>query len=112
MKQISWEHFEQVELRIGTVLEVEDFPEARKPAYKIKADFGDEIGIKKSSAQIVDLYSREDLIGKQILGVINFPPKQIGPTISEFLITGFYTEGGSVVLAIPEREVANGAKLA
>jgi tRNA-binding protein len=112
MKEISWEQFEQVELRIGTVLEVEDFPEARKPAYKIKADFGDEIGIKKSSAQIVDLYSKEDLIGKQIIGVVNFPPKQIGPTVSEFLVTGFHTEDGSVVLAIPERGVPNGAKLA
>ena len=111
MKEISWEQFEQVELRAGTIIEVEDFPEARKPAYKIKADFGEVIGIKKSSAQIVNLYSKKELIGRQVIGIVNFPPKQIGPTISEFLVTGFYNESGSVVLATPEREVPNGAKL-
>ena len=111
MEEISWQQFEGVELRIGTIVEVEDFPEARVPAYKIKADFGPEIGVKKSSAQVTDLYTKEDLLGKQIVGVVNFPPKQIGPTRSEFLLTGFYREGGAVVLAIPEREVANGAKL-
>ena len=111
MKEISWEQFEQVELRAGTIIEVEDFPEARKPAYKIKADFGEVIGIKKSSAQIVNLYSKKELIGRQVIGIVNFPPKQIGPTISEFLVTGFYNESGSVVLAVPEREVPNGAKL-
>lgn len=111
MKEISWQDFEQVELRTGTIIEVEDFPEARVPAYKIKADFGDEIGVKKSSAQVTDLYSKEDLLGRQIIGVVNFPVKQIGPVRSEFLLTGFYQEDRSVVLAIPERPVANGAKL-
>jgi tRNA-binding protein len=112
MKTITWEQFEQVQLRAGTIVEVEDFPEARVPAYKIKADFGADIGIKKSSARIVDLYSKEELLGRQIIGVVNFPPKQIGPVRSEFLVTGFYREDGSVVLAVPERTVSNGAKLA
>jgi tRNA-binding protein len=110
MKQISWADFEQVELRVGTIIEVEDFPEARKPAYKVKVDFGPEIGVKKSSAQVTDFYSKEELLGKQIVGVVNFPPKQIGPMRSEFLLTGFYRDDG-VVLAVPEREVPNGAKL-
>jgi tRNA-binding protein len=111
MKVISWSDFAQVELRVGTIVEVKDFPEARVPAYKVKADFGPQIGVKKSSAQVTALYSREDLLGRQIVGVINFPPKQIGPFRSEFLLTGFYREDGAVVLAIPEREVTNGAKL-
>ena len=111
MKEITWQDFDQVELRVGTIVEVEDFPEARTPAYKIKVDFGPAIGIKKSSAQITDLYSKDDLKGRQIVGVINFPPKQIGPFRSECLITGFYQEDRSVVLAVPERKVANGAKL-
>ncbi len=111
MEEISWQQFEIVELRIGTIIEVEDFPEARVPAYKVKADFGPEIGVKKSSAQVTDLYSKAELLGRQIIGVVNFPPKQIGPTRSEFLLTGFYQDDRSVVLAIPEREVANGAKL-
>jgi tRNA-binding protein len=87
MKQISWHEFEHVELRVGTIIEVEDFPEAKKPAYKIIADFGSEIGVKKSSAQITALYTKEELLHKQIIGVINFPPKQIGPFMSEFLVT-------------------------
>lgn len=111
MKTISWNDFEQVELRVGTIVEVEDFPEARVPAYKVKADFGPQIGIMKSSAQVTALYTREALLGRQIVGVVNFPPKQIGPFRSEFLLTGFYREDGAVILAIPEREVANGAKL-
>ncbi len=111
MKEISWQDFDQVELRVGTIVEVDDFPEARTPAYKIKVDFGPTIGIKKSSAQITDLYSKEDLKGRQIVGVVNFPPKQIGPFRSECLITGFYQEDRSVVLAVPERKVTNGAKL-
>ena len=112
MKQISWQEFEQVELRAGTIIAVEDFPEAKKPAYKITVDFGPEIGVKKSSAQLTKLYSKEELWGRQIIGVINFPPKQIGPMRSEVLITGFYKEAGAVVLAIPERQVPDGAKLA
>lgn len=112
MKQISWSEFEQVELRVGTILTVQEFPEARKPAYKVTADFGEEIGTLKSSAQITDLYSPEDLVGSQIVGVVNFPDKQIGPFMSQFLLTGFVQNDGSVVIAKPERPVSNGAKLA
>lgn len=111
MKEISWEQFEQVELRVGTIIEVRDFPEARKPAYRLVVDFGNEIGIKKSSAQITHHYSKEELIGKKIVGVINFPEKQIGPFMSQCLVTGFYDEEGKVVLAVPDKEVSNGAKL-
>jgi tRNA-binding protein len=111
MKEINWSEFESVELRVGTIIRVEDFPEARKPAYKLWVDFGGEIGVKQSSAQITVHYTKEELIGKQIVWVVNFPPKQIGPFISEFLCTGFYREDGSVILAIPERDVPNGAKL-
>jgi tRNA-binding protein len=112
METISWADFEKVELRVGTIVEVEDFPEARKPAFKLKVDFGDEFGVKKTSAQITDLYNREDLIGRQVLAVINFPPRQIGPVRSECLVTGFHREDGAVVLAGPESNVPNGAKLA
>ncbi len=112
METISWADFEKVELRVGTIVDVENFPEARKPAYKLKVDFGDEIGIKKSSAQITDIYDREDLIGRQVLAVVNFPPRQIGPVRSECLITGFHREDGAVVLVGPDRNVPNGAKLA
>lgn len=112
MKQISWNDFEQVELRTGTIIEVQEFPEARRPAYKITADFGEEIGIRKCSAQVTDLYTAEDLIGRNIIGVVNFPPKQIGPMMSQFLLTGFTQKDGSVVLAQPERPVVNGLKLA
>lgn len=108
---LTWSEFEHVELRVGTIIAVEDFPEARKSAYKITVDFGWEIGTKKTSAQITTHYTKEELIGKQIIWVVNFPPKQIGKFMSEFLCTGFYREDGSVVLAIPEREVPNGAKL-
>lgn len=112
MEHISWDDFEKVALQVGTVVEVKDFPEARKPAYKLTVDFGPETGIKKSSAQITDLYTKEELLGKQIVGVLNFPHKQIGPFVSEFLITGFVQKDKSVVLAIPERNVENGLKLA
>lgn len=111
MTQISWEDFQKVELRVGTIVAVHDFPEARKPAYKITADFGETIGLKKSSAQITALYTKEELIGKQIIGVVNFPPKQIGPFVSEFLVTGFVQEDGSVVLAVPDKKVGNGNAL-
>jgi len=111
MEIITWNDFEKVELRIGTILEASDFPEARKPAYKITADFG-EFGIKYSSAQITDLYTKESLVGKQIVGVINFPEKQIGPFMSQFLVTGFHRPDGKVVLCTPDLELPNGAKLA
>lgn len=112
MNTIDWSYFEKVELRVGTVIEVEDFPEARKPAYRLKIDFGKAIGLRKSSAQITDIYQREDLVGRQVIAVVNFPPKQIGPMRSECLVTGFHREDGAVVLARPDSEVPNGAKLA
>ncbi len=110
MEYISWDDFEKVELRVGTIISVEDFPEAKKPAYKITADFG-EWGIKRSSAQITAHYPKEELVGKQIIGVINFPNKQIGPFQSEFLTTGFYKDDNSVILAVPDQKVENGSKL-
>ena len=110
METINWGDFEKVELRVGTIVEVNDFPEARKPAYKLVIDFG-EFGLKKSSAQIKALYKKEDLVGRQIVGVINFPPKQIGPFISECLTTGFADQDGNVVLTQPERKVSNGSKI-
>ncbi|MFP4035336.1 MAG: tRNA-binding protein [Desulfovermiculus sp.] len=111
MQEISWADFEKVELRVGVVVAVEDFPQARKPAYKVTVDFGPQIGRKKSSAQVTDLYTKEDLMGRQVIGVVNFPDKQIGPVRSEFLLTGFTRDDGCVVLAEPEREVPLGSKL-
>ncbi|MGI6637649.1 MAG: tRNA-binding protein [Desulfobulbus sp.] len=111
METISWDDFAKVELRVGTVVEVHDFPEARKPAYILLVDFGPEIGMKKSSAQLTTLYRKEDLVGKQVLGVVNFPSRQIGPHRSECLITGFADTDGAVILAMPERPVPNGSKL-
>jgi len=111
MKQINWTEFEQVELRVGTIIAVHDFPEAKKPAFKLTIDFGAEIGIKKSSAQITDLYTKDTLLHKQIIAVVNFPPKQIGPFISECLVTGFADEWGRIVLAVPDGRVPDGSKL-
>ena len=108
---ISWQDFEKVELRVGTVLQVDDFPEARNPAYKLVVDFGKDIGTRKSSAQITAHYQSEDLIGRQVIAVINFPKKQIGPFMSECLVTGFADEKGAIVLASVERGVPNGARL-
>jgi tRNA-binding protein len=112
MEPIEWGEFQKVELRVGTILEVEDFPEARKPAYILKVDFGKTIGLKKSSAQITHLYDKTSLVGKQIIAVVNFTPKQIGPIRSECLVTGFYRDDGAVVLAVPEFPVSNGKRLA
>ncbi len=111
MTPIDWAHFEAVEMRAGTVVQVDPFPEARKPAYKVTVDFGPGIGLKRASAQITTVYQPADLIGKQVLGVLNFPPKRIGPFVSEFLLAGFYREDGAVVLAVAERAVQNGARL-
>ncbi len=110
MEQITWKDFERVELRAGTIIEVEEFPEAQKPAYKLKIDFGD-LGVKRSSAQIKSLYKKEELLGRQILAVVNFAPKRIATFMSEVLTTGFYLPSGEVVLLHPERTVPNGAKL-
>ena len=112
MPEISWDDFQKVDLRIGTITDVESFPEARRPAWKLKVDFGEAVGVRRSSAQINDLYQAEDQVGRQVLGVVNFPPKQIGPFMSECLVTGFVTPDGAVVLAMPEREVPNGTRLA
>ena len=111
MNNLSWSDFLKVEMRVGTVIEVEDFPQARNPSFILKVDFGEEIGIKKSSAQITDIYTKESLLGKQVMAVVNFPPKQIGPIMSECLVTGFTREDGAIVLAMPESDVPNGARL-
>jgi len=112
MDVIDWSDFEKVELRVGTVVSAETFPEARKPAYILHVDFGDTVGIRKSSAQITDLYTTDELVGKQVIAVVNFPPKQIGPLRSECLVTGFYTANGDVVLAVPDKPVETGSRLA
>ena len=111
MNEISWNDFQQIELRVGTIVSVDNFPEARNPAYKLVVDFGPDIGTKKSSAQITDLYNKDTLVGKKVVAVTNFPPKQIGPMMSECLVTGFHREDGAVVLTTPDMEVANGTRL-
>ena len=111
MEKIEWSDFEKIELRAGTVVEVKEFPEARNPAFKLWIDFGEEIGTRQSSAQIKKLYSRDELLGLQVICVLNFPSKQIGPFISECLVTGLYREDGSVVLCVPDKEVQKGARL-
>lgn len=111
MNHISWDEFTKVELRVGRVIRAELFAEARKPAYKLLVDFGPEIGIKKSSAQITNLYTLEELTGKLVVAVVNFPDKQIGPFKSECLITGFHNENGEVALCVPDKPVPLGTKL-
>ena len=108
---IAFDDFLKVDVRVGTVVGVEPFPQARKPAFKLRIDFGPEIGVRKSSAQITDLYEAAELEGRLVVGVVNFPPKQIGPMMSECLITGFHDAEGRVVLCVPEADVPLGAKL-
>jgi len=111
MEEITWKDFEKVELRVGTIIAVADFPKARKPAYQLTIDFGTTIGIRKSSAQLTVHYTKENLLGRQIIGVVNFPKKQIAHFMSECLVTGFADEHGDIVLASVAAPVPNGAKL-
>ncbi len=108
---VSWDDFEKVDIRTGTIIEAVPFPEARKPAYKLKIDFGETIGVKKSSAQITRHYEPDQLVGKQVLAVVNFPPRQIGPFMSEVLTLGLPDEAGDVVLTAVDKPVSNGVKL-
>ena len=112
METISWQDFEKVELRAGTILEVRDFPKAKKPAYQLVIDLGEEVGIKRSSAQLTKLYSKEELLGRQVICVTNFAPRQIANFISEILVTGFILPDGEVILSSVERPVPNGTLLA
>jgi len=109
---ISWNDFQAIELRVGTIVQAEVFKQARKPAYILHVDFGSELGIRKSSAQITVHYTPESLIGRQVVAVTNFPPKQIGPLKSQCLVTGFYDADGAVVLCTPDQRVPNGSRLA
>jgi tRNA-binding protein len=108
---ISYDDFARVDIRVGTVVKVDPFPEARKPAYKLQVDFGGDIGVKRSSAQLVANYKPEDILGRQVMAVVNFAPRQIGPFMSEVLVVGFPDERGNVVLAAVERPVPNSGKL-
>ncbi|MBN4066396.1 MAG: tRNA-binding protein [Hyphomicrobiales bacterium] len=109
--QITFDDFMKVDIRIGTIVEAKPFPEARKPAIKMKIDFGAEIGVKKSSAQITEHYQPQELVGRKVMAVVNFPPRQIGPFMSEVLTLGFTDDAGAIVLACPDKDVANGARL-
>ena len=110
MSTIQWEDFEKIDMRVGTILEVREFPKARRPSYRLTIDFG-ELGLKKSSAQVTDLYDLQKLVGRQVIAVVNFPPKQIANFFSECLVLGVYTDKKEVVLLQPERTVANGWKI-
>ncbi|MEZ0469402.1 tRNA-binding protein [Luteimonas salinilitoris] len=111
MNTIGWDDFMKVELRVGRVLSAEPFPQARKPAYVLRVDFGPEIGVRKSSAQVTALYRPEELVGRLVVGVVNFPAKQIGPLMSECLVTGFHDADGHVALCVPDRDVPPGTRL-
>lgn len=111
MDLISWDDFMRVELRVGVIVSASVFPEAKKPAYILHVDFGPEIGARKSSAQITGLYKPEELVGRHVVAVVNFPKKQIGPIMSECLVTGFHDEHGEVVLCVPDRAVPLGTRL-
>jgi tRNA-binding protein len=111
MQTITWDEFTKVELRVGRVISAKPFPEARKPAYILEVDFGEELGIKKSSAQLTALYKPEELVGRLVVAVVNFPKKQIGPFMSECLVTGFHNENGEVALCVPDKSVPLGSKL-
>lgn len=111
MQSIMWDDFTKVEIRVGCIVDASIFAEAKKPAYVLHVDFGEELGIKKSSAQITDLYQPEDLIGKLVVAVVNFPKKQIGPLMSECLVTGFHNERGEVALCVPDHPVPRGTRL-
>lgn len=111
MREITFDAFAAVELRVGRVVSARVFAEARKPAYVLEVDFGEAIGVRRSSAQITELYTPDELVGKLVVGVVNLPPKRIGPVMSECLITGFHDEGSRVVLCVPEGSVPLGAKL-
>ena len=109
-RDLAWDEFMRVDMRVGRILEVEDFPEARRPAWKLRVDFGDEIGVRRSSAQIAS-YPREDLVGRLVIGVVNFPPKQIGPVRSECLVLGTYAADGAVLLLSPEPHAEPGDRV-
>ena len=111
MDTITWNDFERVELRVGRILSAAPLPDARHPAYVLRVDFGNELGVRKSSARITDLYTAEDLVGRLVVAVVNFPPKQIGKLMSECLVTGFPDAEGRIVLCTPERDLPLGAKL-
>jgi tRNA-binding protein len=111
MSEITFDEFLNVDLRVGKIVSAEEFPEARNPAYILHVDFGEEIGVKKSSVQITELYGRDELVGKLVVAVVNFPAKQIGPIRSECLVTGFHDADGNVALCVPDKSVPLGSKL-
>ena len=111
MQQIEWNDFIKVELRVGRVLSAQPFPQARKPAYILQVDFGADIGVRKSSAQVTTLYQPDELVGRLVVAVVNFPTKQIGPLMSECLVTGFHDADGNVALCVPDRDVPLGTRL-